>query len=72
MPSADTDTPLPALFAQLLSPVGFDTLLGQYSLVAATSYWRYGHRSGRSGIRCEYVPVRSTKSSLILTIPDRP
>jgi hypothetical protein len=36
MASADTDTPLPALFAQLLSPVGFDTLLGQYSLVAAT------------------------------------
>jgi|OM-RGC.v1.037687934 hypothetical protein len=36
MPSADTDTPPPALFAQLLSPVGFDTLLGQYSSVAAT------------------------------------
>ena len=34
--------------------------------------WSYGHRVGRSGIRCEYIPVRSTKSSLILTIPDRP
>jgi len=40
MPSADTDT-LPApVFAQLLSLICFDTLLGQYSLVAATVEYR--------------------------------